>query len=63
LTTRLDAYEGLTADEHKAIRHGNAWTLFPHLAPPRDTMTAGHGGALVSGDHFQIADEPGRIGI
>jgi len=31
-TTKLDAYEGLTADEHRAISHGNAWTLFPRLA-------------------------------
>jgi 6-methylsalicylate decarboxylase len=30
---KLDAYAGLTADEHKAIGHGNAWSLFPRLAP------------------------------
>jgi aminocarboxymuconate-semialdehyde decarboxylase len=29
-TTKLDSYDGLTADEHKAISHGNAGTLFPH---------------------------------
>jgi hypothetical protein len=28
-TNGLDAYEGLTADEHRAISHGNAWILFP----------------------------------
>ena len=33
----LDAYDGLTADEHGAISHGNAWTLFPRLAPHHDT--------------------------
>jgi hypothetical protein len=32
-TTKLDAYEDLTADEQTAISHGNAWTLFPRLAP------------------------------
>jgi len=32
-TAQLDAYRGLTADERTAISHGNAWTLFPHLAP------------------------------
>jgi 6-methylsalicylate decarboxylase len=32
-TAKLDAYEGLTADEQRAISHGNAWTLFPRLAP------------------------------
>jgi predicted TIM-barrel fold metal-dependent hydrolase len=31
-TAKLDAYDGLTADEHRAISHGNAWTLFPRLA-------------------------------
>jgi aminocarboxymuconate-semialdehyde decarboxylase len=31
-TTKLDAYEGLTVDEHGAISHVNAWTLFPRLA-------------------------------
>ena len=39
-TTQLDAYEGLTPDEHRMISHGNAWTLFPRLAPERDIMTA-----------------------
>ena len=33
-TTKLDAYNGLTADEQRAISHGNAWTLFP---PPCST--------------------------
>jgi predicted TIM-barrel fold metal-dependent hydrolase len=32
-TAKLDAYDGLTADDHTAIRHGNASTLFPRLAP------------------------------
>jgi predicted TIM-barrel fold metal-dependent hydrolase len=36
-TTKLDAFEGLTPDEHKAISHGNACTLFRRLALPRDT--------------------------
>jgi len=31
-TAKLDAYDGLTADEHAAINHGNALTLFPRLA-------------------------------
>jgi predicted TIM-barrel fold metal-dependent hydrolase len=30
-TAKLDSYAGLTADEHKAISHGNAGTLFPRL--------------------------------
>lgn len=30
-TAKLDSYDGLTADEHKAISHGNAGTLFPRL--------------------------------
>ena len=38
-TGKLDAYDGLTADEHGAISHGNARTLFPRLAPQRDTAT------------------------
>ena len=33
-TAELDAYDGLMADEHRAISHSNAWTLFPRLAPP-----------------------------
>jgi hypothetical protein len=37
-TTELDAFAGLTPDEHKAINHGNACTLFRRLALPRDTM-------------------------
>jgi 6-methylsalicylate decarboxylase len=36
-TTKLDAYESLTADEQTAISHGNAWTLFPRLAPQPHT--------------------------
>ena len=36
-TAKLDAYDGLTADEHGAISYGNAWTLFPRLAPQYDT--------------------------
>jgi hypothetical protein len=36
-TAKLDAYDGLTADEHGAISYGNAWTLFPLLAPQYDT--------------------------
>jgi aminocarboxymuconate-semialdehyde decarboxylase len=35
-TAKLDAYDGLTADEHGAISHRNAWTLFPRLAPQHD---------------------------
>ena len=35
--TKLDAFEGLTPDEHKAISHGNACTLFRRLALPHDT--------------------------
>jgi 6-methylsalicylate decarboxylase len=31
-TAKLDAYDGLTADEHRAISHGNTGTLFPRLA-------------------------------
>jgi hypothetical protein len=37
-TTKLDAYEGPTPDEHNAISHGNAVALFPRLALSRDTM-------------------------
>ncbi len=36
-TARLDADDGLTADEHRAISHRNAWTLFPRLAAQHDT--------------------------
>jgi hypothetical protein len=32
-TTKLDAYEDLTADEHRAISYGTLWTLFPRFAP------------------------------
>ena len=31
-TAKLDAGNGLTAEEHRAINHGNACTLFPRLA-------------------------------
>jgi aminocarboxymuconate-semialdehyde decarboxylase len=31
-TAKLDAYHGLTADQHGAINHRNAWSLFPRLA-------------------------------
>jgi 6-methylsalicylate decarboxylase len=34
-TGKLDAYD-LTDDDHRAINHGNAWTLFPRLAPKHD---------------------------
>jgi hypothetical protein len=30
-TAKLGGYDGLTADEHAAIHHGNAWVLFPRL--------------------------------
>ena len=30
-TAKLDAYEGLTADEHRAISHRNAWRILPRL--------------------------------
>jgi aminocarboxymuconate-semialdehyde decarboxylase len=36
-TANLDTYDGLTVDEHRAISHGNARTLFPRLAPQYDT--------------------------
>jgi aminocarboxymuconate-semialdehyde decarboxylase len=36
-TGKLDAYDDLTADDHRAINHGNAWTLFPRLVPRHDT--------------------------
>jgi len=39
-TARLDAYNGLTADEHRAINHGNARTLFPRLARTEPTVEA-----------------------
>ena len=35
-TAKLDAYGGLAAEEHGAISHGNARTLFPRLAPQHD---------------------------
>jgi len=34
--SKLDAYDDLTADEHAAISHVNAWTLFPRLLPDSD---------------------------
>jgi predicted TIM-barrel fold metal-dependent hydrolase len=34
-TAELDAYSGLTADQHKQISHSNAATLFPRLAFPQ----------------------------
>jgi predicted TIM-barrel fold metal-dependent hydrolase len=37
-TAELDAYDGLIADEHRAISHSNAWTLFPRLAPHSATQ-------------------------
>lgn len=37
LTTELDGYDVLTAEEHRSISHSNAWTLFRHLAPQHDT--------------------------
>jgi len=42
-TAKLDAYDDLTAEEHRAINHDNAWTLFPRLASdnaPSHRMTA-----------------------
>jgi hypothetical protein len=36
---KLDAYNGLTADEHSAIDHGNVRILFPRLAPKDDLST------------------------
>src|SRR5580693_3227622 len=36
-TANLDTYDGLTVDEHRAISHRNARTLFPRLAPQHDT--------------------------
>jgi aminocarboxymuconate-semialdehyde decarboxylase len=32
-TSKLDAYNRLTSDEHSAINYGNAGVLFPRLAP------------------------------
>ena len=34
-TAKLDAYDGLTADEHGAVSHGNARTLFPRRSTAR----------------------------
>jgi predicted TIM-barrel fold metal-dependent hydrolase len=36
-TAMLDAYNELTAEQHRAISHGNAWTLFPKFAQQHDT--------------------------
>jgi predicted TIM-barrel fold metal-dependent hydrolase len=36
-TAELDANDGLTANDHRAISHSTAWTLFPRLAPRHDT--------------------------
>jgi aminocarboxymuconate-semialdehyde decarboxylase len=38
-TSKLDAYPGLTADEHRAISHENAWTLFPRIADRHEAAT------------------------
>jgi predicted TIM-barrel fold metal-dependent hydrolase len=38
-TGKLDDYDDLTADEHRAISYGNAWTLFPRLVPKHDTAS------------------------
>jgi hypothetical protein len=38
-TAKLDAYGGRTADEYRAISHGNAVILFPRLAPQHDVAT------------------------
>jgi 6-methylsalicylate decarboxylase len=35
-TSKLDTYDDLTDDDRRAINHGNAWTLFPRLAPKHD---------------------------
>jgi aminocarboxymuconate-semialdehyde decarboxylase len=35
-TGKLDDYGDLTVDEHRAVSHGNAWTLFPRLVPKHD---------------------------
>jgi hypothetical protein len=40
-TAKLDAYDGLTADKPKGISHGNAWALFPRLAPQHDIAPQG----------------------
>src|SRR6266481_3240972 len=48
-TAKLDGYDGLTADEQRAISHRNAWTLFPHLARQRDTAPRERSGAIGSG--------------
>jgi hypothetical protein len=38
---KLDAYDDLTDDDHRAINHGNAGTLFPRLAPKHDRASQG----------------------
>ncbi len=37
-TAKLDVFDGLTADEHRAISHGNAGTLLPRLARTAPTV-------------------------
>ena len=39
-TAKLDAYQGLAADEQRAISHGNARMLFPRLAQQHRTTRA-----------------------
>jgi hypothetical protein len=38
-TGKLDAYGDLTDQDHRAINHGTAWTLFPRLVPKHDTAS------------------------
>jgi hypothetical protein len=38
-TSKLDTYDDLTDDDHRAINHGNAWTLFPRLCPKHDRVS------------------------
>jgi aminocarboxymuconate-semialdehyde decarboxylase len=40
-TAKLDAYEGLTSEEQRAISHRNALSLFPRLASQREPVSAG----------------------
>jgi hypothetical protein len=39
IVVEVDDYDDLTADEHRAISYGNAWTLFPRLVPKHDTAS------------------------
>jgi 6-methylsalicylate decarboxylase len=39
-TAKLDTYDDLTAEEHTAINHDNAWTLFPRLASENTASSA-----------------------